>query len=44
MGKTPFTIYQGKWSIIDRDFERDILPMCIAEGEHSSFSPRRAQR
>ncbi|GJF00507.1 aldo/keto reductase [Phanerochaete sordida] len=32
MGKTPFTIYQGKWSIIDRDFERDILPMCIAEG------------
>ncbi|GJF00512.1 aldo/keto reductase [Phanerochaete sordida] len=32
MGKTPFTIYQGKWSIIDRDFERDILPMCIAQG------------
>ncbi|EKM59660.1 uncharacterized protein PHACADRAFT_250298 [Phanerochaete carnosa HHB-10118-sp] len=31
-GKTPFTIYQGKWSIMDRDFERDILPMCVAQG------------
>ncbi|OAG45211.1 hypothetical protein AYO21_00559 [Fonsecaea monophora] len=26
-GKTPFSIYQGKWSIVDRDFERDIIPM-----------------
>ncbi|GJE97128.1 aryl-alcohol dehydrogenase [Phanerochaete sordida] len=32
MGKTPFAIYQGKWSIIDRDFERDILPMCVSQG------------
>ena len=24
-GRTPFTIYQGKWSILDRDLERDIL-------------------
>ncbi|EKM55567.1 uncharacterized protein PHACADRAFT_95833 [Phanerochaete carnosa HHB-10118-sp] len=31
-GKTPFAIYQGKWSILDRDIERDILPMCISEG------------
>lgn len=31
-GKTPFAIYQGMWSVMDRDFERDILPMCIAEG------------
>lgn len=31
-GKTPFVIYQGKWSILDRDIERDILPMCISEG------------
>ncbi|KAK5091885.1 putative aryl-alcohol dehydrogenase aad14 [Exophiala xenobiotica] len=26
-GKTPFSIYQGKWSVMRRDFERDILPM-----------------
>ncbi|RTE72423.1 putative aryl-alcohol dehydrogenase AAD14 [Fusarium euwallaceae] len=26
-GKTPFSIYQGKWSILERDFERDIIPM-----------------
>ena len=31
-GKTPFVIYQGAWSIMQRDFERDILPMAIAEG------------
>ncbi|GJE90821.1 aryl-alcohol dehydrogenase-like protein [Phanerochaete sordida] len=30
--KTPFAIYQGKWSILDRDFERDLLPMCISQG------------
>lgn len=26
-GKTPFSIYQGRWNIMRRDFERDILPM-----------------
>jgi aryl-alcohol dehydrogenase-like predicted oxidoreductase len=26
-GKTPFSVYQGKWSILNRDFERDIIPM-----------------
>lgn len=31
-GKTPFVIYQGKWNIMERDFERDIVPMAIAEG------------
>jgi len=31
-GKTPFSVYQGAWSIMQRDFERDILPMCRAEG------------
>lgn len=31
-GKTPFVIYQGEWNIIQRDFERDILPMCVYEG------------
>ena len=31
-GKTPFVIYQGAWSILQRDLERDILPMARAEG------------
>lgn len=31
-GKTPFCVYQGAWSIIQRDFERDIIPMCREEG------------
>ena len=31
-GLTPFSVYQGRWSAADRDFERDILPMCEAEG------------
>jgi aryl-alcohol dehydrogenase-like predicted oxidoreductase len=26
-GKTPFSIYQGRWNVINRDFERDIIPM-----------------
>ncbi|KIP10770.1 hypothetical protein PHLGIDRAFT_115124 [Phlebiopsis gigantea 11061_1 CR5-6] len=30
--KTPFVIYQGQWSIMHRDFERDVLPMALAEG------------
>ncbi|KAF5362670.1 hypothetical protein D9758_009637 [Tetrapyrgos nigripes] len=31
-GKTPFVIYQGNWSLMDRSFERDILPMARANG------------
>ncbi|KAK7682767.1 hypothetical protein QCA50_014150 [Cerrena zonata] len=31
-GKTPFVIYQGLWSILTRDFEREILPMVKDEG------------
>lgn len=27
-GKTPFVIYQGAWSVLDREIEREILPMC----------------
>ena len=27
-----FVVYQGKWSAADRDFERDIIHMCAAEG------------
>ncbi|KAK8044667.1 aryl-alcohol dehydrogenase [Apiospora rasikravindrae] len=26
-GKTPFSIYQGRWNVILRDMERDIIPM-----------------
>ncbi len=26
-GKTPFSIYQGRWNLMRRDFERDIIPM-----------------
>ena len=26
-GKTPFSVYQGKWNVLHRDFEREILPM-----------------
>ncbi|KAI0719832.1 Aldo/keto reductase [Cerioporus squamosus] len=29
---TPFSIYQGAWSILQRDFEREIIPMARAEG------------
>jgi len=31
-GKTPFVIYQGQWNVIQRSFERDIIPMCKAHG------------
>ena len=30
--RTPFVIYQGPWSVLERDFERDIIPMARAEG------------
>ncbi|KAJ5770259.1 aryl-alcohol dehydrogenase AAD14 [Penicillium nucicola] len=26
-GKTPFSVYQGRWNLMRRDFERDIIPM-----------------
>ncbi|KAM7223367.1 aryl-alcohol dehydrogenase [Rhypophila decipiens] len=26
-GKTPFVVYQGRWSLMIRDFEREIIPM-----------------
>ncbi|KAF5377118.1 hypothetical protein D9757_008808 [Collybiopsis confluens] len=31
-GKTQFVIYQGKWNIMERDFERDIIPMARSMG------------
>ncbi|KAK0213815.1 NADP-dependent oxidoreductase domain-containing protein [Armillaria fumosa] len=31
-GKTPFVVYQGRWSILDRSFEREIIPMAKSLG------------
>ncbi|KAK0491995.1 NADP-dependent oxidoreductase domain-containing protein [Armillaria luteobubalina] len=31
-GKTPFVVYQGKWNILDRSFEREIIPMARSLG------------
>ena len=31
-GLTQFSVYQGYWNAAMRDFERDIIPMCEAEG------------
>jgi aryl-alcohol dehydrogenase-like predicted oxidoreductase len=31
-GLAPFVLYQGRWSVADRDLERELLPMCISEG------------
>ena len=31
-GKTPFVIYQGAWNVLERSFERDIIPMAQAHG------------
>lgn len=31
-GLRPFVVYQGQWSAAQRSFEREIIPMCRAEG------------
>lgn len=31
-GLRGFSVYQGQWSAATRDFERDVIPMCAAEG------------
>ncbi|KLO12648.1 Aldo/keto reductase [Schizopora paradoxa] len=31
-GKTPFVIYQGAWNVMERSFERDIIPMARTLG------------
>ena len=31
-GKTPFVVYQGNWNVLNRSFERDIIPMARAQG------------
>ena len=35
---TPFVIYQGAWNILERSFERDIIPMARAHGKLYSVS------
>ena len=40
-GKTPFSIYQGRWSILKRDFERDVIPMALHEGAFLLLLSRR---
>ncbi|KAH9475019.1 Aryl-alcohol dehydrogenase [NADP(+)] [Psilocybe cubensis] len=29
---TPFSVYQGAWNVLDRSFEREIIPMARAQG------------
>ncbi|KAI0329666.1 Aldo/keto reductase [Cubamyces sp. BRFM 1775] len=31
-GKTPFVVFQAAYSVLERDIEREILPMCHHEG------------
>lgn len=31
-GLRPFSVYQGRWSAAERDFEREIIPMAREEG------------
>ena len=31
-GLRQFSVYQGKWNASSRDMEREIVPMCVAEG------------
>ncbi|KAJ7110782.1 aryl-alcohol dehydrogenase [Mycena crocata] len=31
-GRTPFVVYQAAYSVVQRDIEREILPMCRHEG------------
>jgi aryl-alcohol dehydrogenase-like predicted oxidoreductase len=31
-GLTPFSVYQGRWNPAERQIEREVLPMCKAEG------------
>jgi len=31
-GKSQFVVYQGQWSVLERSFEREIIPMARAEG------------
>lgn len=30
--QTPFCVYQGAWNVLQRDFEREIIPLARSEG------------
>ena len=36
-GKTPFSIYQGNWNVLNRYFEREIVAMARSEGKSLEF-------
>ncbi|KAK2052655.1 aldo/keto reductase [Colletotrichum caudatum] len=38
-GKTPFSVYQGRWNVLIRDLERDIIPMARHFGMALSRGP-----
>jgi aryl-alcohol dehydrogenase-like predicted oxidoreductase len=31
-GLTPFVVYEGRWNAAEREIEREVVPMCKAEG------------
>lgn len=31
-GLSPFVVYEGRWNAANREIEREVLPMCKAEG------------
>lgn len=39
-GKAPFVVYQGAWNVLERDMEREIIPMCRAQGSLGIRHPR----
>ena len=44
-GKAPFVIYQGAWNVLQRDMEREIIPLCRAQGPPPpSPDPRKPDR
>ena len=34
---TPFVIYQGAWNVMERSFEREIIPMARSEGNFNFY-------
>ena len=36
---TPFVIYQGAWNVMERSFEREIIPMARSEGNFITHPP-----
>jgi Predicted oxidoreductases (related to aryl-alcohol dehydrogenases) len=36
-GMTQFVVYQGAWNVMERSFEREIIPMARAEGSGTAL-------